>query len=153
MRPRVSSSRRRSSGSDARPRRRATSNQLDLEKLGSEYSYSLSVTPKPIEADDERKARLAREEADATAKRDADKADADLKRTNDKADADYKRLKDKCLFLGGNLVFVSLLGASFTVVFHSSGDVQKWAMGLVTLLAGGLVGFIAGRLSVKPDSK
>lgn len=129
------------------------SNQLDLEKLGSDYSYSLTVTPKPVEPDDERKARLDREEANASAKRDADKADADLKRANDKADADLKRLKDKCLFLGGNLVFVLLLGASFVVVFHSSGDVQKWAMGLVTLLAGGLIGFLAGRLSVKPDSK
>ena len=124
------------------------SSQLDLASLGG--NVEIAVHSKPVETDDARRARRAREEAEGAAKREADKADADAKRANDKADADLKRFKDKAMFVGGNAVFVALLVASFVVVLLSSGDKQKWAMGLVTTLAGGLVGFIAGRLSVKP---
>ena len=127
------------------------SSQVDLEKLGS--LYSISVQTKPPETSEETRSRLAREEADATAKREADKAEAEHKRATDKADADHRRSKDQWTFLGGNLVFVALLVAAFVVACASSGDMQRWAMGLVTVLAGGLVGFIAGRLSVKPETK
>jgi hypothetical protein len=110
------------------------SNQIDLNTL----SPGSQVTIKPPESEAEHQARLERE-----------KADAEHKRELDRKDAEVKRFTKKWTFIGGGL-FGSALGvASFYFAVHSSGELQKWAMSIVTLITGALVGFFSGRASAR----
>jgi hypothetical protein len=54
--------------------------------------------------------------------------------------------KERVMFYGAGSVYVASLLVSFYFAVGSDNvDVQKWAMSLVTLLAGGLVGFLTGK--------
>jgi hypothetical protein len=110
------------------------SNQLDVATL----SPGSQVTIKPPESEAEHQARLERE-----------RADGELKRELEREDARLKRFMKKWTFLGGGLLVGALGVASFYFAVHSSGELQKWAMSTVSLIAGALVGFISGRASAR----
>lgn len=110
------------------------SNQLDVATL----SPGSLVTIKPPESEAEHQARLERE-----------KADAEHKRELEREDARIKRFMKKWTFIGGGLFGGALGVASFYFAVHSSGELQKWAMSIVTLIAGALVGFFSGRASAR----
>lgn len=71
----------------------------------------------------------------------------------EKLEANHRRWKDKWVFgIGGGLaVLLFLLSLGFAL--GSTGDTQKWAQSIVTLFAGGLVGYLVGAAGKKPEGK
>lgn len=66
-------------------------------------------------------------------------------------DADQQRFFAKWLFIGGSVLSAVLFVASTWCAFFGTDPVQRWAQSVVTLFAGGLVGYLVG--AAKKDSK
>lgn len=78
------------------------------------------------ESDEEQAARIAREQADHA----------------------LRLEKERVTFYAAGALYVLGLVAAFGLAVHSTNsEVSKWAMSLVTLLAGGLAGYFSGRQS------
>jgi hypothetical protein len=80
------------------------------------------LTVKPPETPEERVARLAEAAEEAR----------------------HRRRKDWWAFLSTLAVSVGLGLVSFVLAIRSTGDLQKWAMSLTTLMLGGAVGYWTG---------
>ena len=81
-----------------------------------------SLTVKPPESLEERAARLLEAAEEAR----------------------HRRRKDWWAFLATILVSTGIGTISIVLAIHTTGDLQKWAMSLVTLLLGGAVGYWTG---------
>ena len=84
-----------------------------------------ALTVKPPESPEERRARLAEAAEEAR----------------------YRRRKDWWTFVVTLLTSLTIGAVSLVLAIRATGDLQKWAMSLVTLLLGGAVGFWTGTKS------
>jgi hypothetical protein len=95
--------------------------------LGAALQHGYDLSLKKSELDEERTARLVEAAHDA----------------------DFRRRKDWWTFVAMLVTSVGIGGAAFVLAIMSTGDLQKWAMGLVTLLLGGAIGYWSGTRAAK----
>lgn len=71
----------------------------------------------------------------------------------EKLEAGHRRWKDKWLFVCGGVLSVLLFLLALGFALNGSDDTQKWSQSVVTLFAGGFVGYLVGSATRKPESK
>lgn len=98
--------------------------------LGAVAGQGHEITLKRAESSDERAARIAEAARDA----------------------ELRRRKDWWAFVATLLTSIIVGGAAFVIAVVQTGDLQKWAMSLVTLLLGGAVGYWGGTKSANKAS-